>query len=63
LKAVRKLLKAKQRPSRPSGLADESNVMSGRLEHLFETVRNPKTEEPYTDAEVARMTLGDLLGE
>jgi hypothetical protein len=56
-------LKAKQRPSRPSGLADESNVMSGRLEHLFETVRNPKTEEPYTDAEVARMTLGDLLGE
>jgi transcriptional regulator with XRE-family HTH domain len=47
----------------PSGLADESSGVSGRLEHLFETVRNPKTGEPYTNAEVARMTLGDLSEE
>jgi transcriptional regulator with XRE-family HTH domain len=30
---------------------------------VFEVVRNPKTEEPYTNAEVARMTLGDLSEE
>jgi hypothetical protein len=40
--------------------AEESRGVAGRLEHLFKVVRNPKTGEPYTDAEVARMTLGDL---
>jgi hypothetical protein len=30
---------------------------------VFEVVRNPKTGEPYTNAEVARMTLGDLSEE
>jgi transcriptional regulator with XRE-family HTH domain len=49
--------------STPSGLADESRGVSGRLEHLFETVRNPKSGEPYTNAEVARMTFGDLSEE
>jgi hypothetical protein len=34
--------------------------VAARLEHLFEVVRNPKTGERYTNAEVARMTLGDL---
>jgi hypothetical protein len=34
--------------------------VAGRLEHLFEVVGNPKTGKPYTNAEVARMTLGDL---
>jgi transcriptional regulator with XRE-family HTH domain len=43
--------------------AEESRGLSGRLEHLFEVVRNPKTGEPYTNAEVARMTLGDLSDE
>src|SRR5919107_1321188 len=42
------------------GQAEESHGVAGRLEHLFEVVRNPKTGEPYTNAEVARMTLGDL---
>ena len=42
------------------GQADESRGVAGRVEHLFEVVRNPKTGEPYTNAEVARMTLGDL---
>jgi transcriptional regulator with XRE-family HTH domain len=37
--------------------------VAGRLEHLFEVVRNPKTGEPYTNTEVARMTLGDLTEE
>jgi transcriptional regulator with XRE-family HTH domain len=43
--------------------AQESRGLAGRLEHLFEVVRNPKTGEPYTNAEVARMTLGDLSEE
>jgi len=43
--------------------AEESRGLTGRLEHLFEVVRNPKTAEPYTNAEVARMTLGDLSEE
>jgi len=38
----------------------ESHSIAGRLEHLFEVIRNPKTGEPYTSGEVARMTLGDL---
>src|SRR5919112_1141081 len=37
--------------------------IAGRVEHLFDAVRNPKTREPYTNAEVARMTLGDLTEE
>jgi transcriptional regulator with XRE-family HTH domain len=45
------------------GQAEESRGVAGRLEHLFEVVRNPKTGEPYTNAEVARMTLGDLSEE
>jgi hypothetical protein len=40
-----------------------SRGVAGRLEHVFEIVRNPKTGEPYTNAEVARMTLGDLSEE
>jgi transcriptional regulator with XRE-family HTH domain len=43
--------------------AQESSGLAGRLEYLFEVVRNPKTGEPYTNAEVARMTLGDLSEE
>jgi transcriptional regulator with XRE-family HTH domain len=48
---------------RSVGQAEESRGVAGRLEHLFEVVRNPKTGEPYTNAEVARMTLGDLSEE
>jgi hypothetical protein len=43
--------------------AEESRGVAGRLEHLFEVVRNPKTGEPCTNAEIARMTLGDLSEE
>ena len=47
---------------RSIGQAEQSRGVPGRLEHLFEVVRNPKTGEPYTNAEVARMTLSDLGG-
>jgi transcriptional regulator with XRE-family HTH domain len=40
--------------------AEELRGVAARLEHLFGVVRNPKTGEPYTNTEVARMTLGDL---
>jgi hypothetical protein len=42
------------------GQDEQSRGVATRLEHLFEVVRNPKTGKPYTNAEVARMTLGDL---
>ena len=48
---------------RSIGQAEQSYGVAARLEHLFEVVRNPKTGEPYTNAEVARMTLGDLSEE
>ena len=44
------------RPTRGVGLA-------GRVEHLFEVIKNPSTGEPYTNADVARATLGDLSEE
>ena len=48
---------------RSIGQDEESRRVATRLEHLFEVVRNPKTAEPYTNGEVARMTLGDLSEE
>ena len=48
---------------RSIGQAEEMSGVAGRLEHLFEVVRNPKTGKRYTNAEVARMTLGDLFEE
>ena len=42
---------------------DGSGGIAGRVEHLFDAVRNPKTGQPYTNAEVARMTLGVLSEE
>jgi transcriptional regulator with XRE-family HTH domain len=48
---------------RSIGQAEVSYGVAARLEHLFEVVRNPKSGEPYTNAEVARMTLGDLSEE
>jgi len=37
--------------------------LAERTDLLFEIVRNPKTGEPYTSAEVARMSLGTLSDE
>jgi transcriptional regulator with XRE-family HTH domain len=47
-------------PDRPE---NEGRGIVGKVEHLFDAIRNPKTGEPYTNAEVARMTLGDLSEE
>jgi hypothetical protein len=47
-------------PDRPE---NEGRGIVGKGEHLFDAIRNPKTGEPYTNAEVARMTLGDLSEE
>jgi transcriptional regulator with XRE-family HTH domain len=48
---------------RPTIRGEESRGVAGRLEHMFEVVRNPKTGEPFTNGGVARMRLGDLSGE
>ena len=48
---------------RPTGRSEESGGLAGRVEHLFDSIRNPRTGEPYTNSEVARMTLGDLSEE
>ena len=37
--------------------------VAGRLNHLFEIDRNERTGEPYSSADVARMSLGDLTEE
>src|SRR5829696_888439 len=42
-------------PAQPEGRG-----IPGRVEHLFEVVKNSKTGESYTNAEVARMSAGDL---
>jgi hypothetical protein len=41
----------------------EEPDLAGRVGRLFETIRHPRTDEPYTDAEVARLTLGNLSEE
>src|ERR687898_1344266 len=42
---------------------EEGQDLAGRVERLFGAVRHPKTGEPYTSAEVARMSAGDLTGD
>jgi transcriptional regulator with XRE-family HTH domain len=42
---------------------EEHRSIAERVRHLFETIKNERTGEPYTDAEVARMSLGDLTEE
>lgn len=45
-----------------AGPAEGSNL-AARVEHLFGVVKNPKTGEPYTDAKIARLSVGDLTEE
>ena len=47
----------------PVELTDRTLGIAGRVEHLFETFANPKTGRPYTNTEVAQLTLGDLSGD
>ncbi len=41
----------------------EGRGVAGRVEHLFEAVRHPRTGEPYADADVARMSADALTEE
>jgi transcriptional regulator with XRE-family HTH domain len=41
----------------------EGRGIPGRVEYLFEVVKNPKTGESYTNAEVARMSAGEITEE
>jgi hypothetical protein len=45
-----------EQPTKTSNIAD-------RLNHLFGVIKNERTGEPYADADVARMSLGDLTEE
>jgi hypothetical protein len=42
------------------GGAGASGGLAGRVERLFEVIKDPKTGETYTSARIARMSLGDL---
>ena len=53
-------------PARRDGRAAaraEGQGLAGRVGHLFRAVRHPRTGEPYTDADVARMSAGVLTEE
>jgi hypothetical protein len=41
----------------------EGRDLAGRVGHLFETIRHPGTGEPYTNADVTRMSSGGLTEE
>jgi transcriptional regulator with XRE-family HTH domain len=41
----------------------EGRDLASRVESLFANIRHPKTGEPYTDADVARMSAGVLTEE
>jgi hypothetical protein len=41
-------------------MAEERQSLSDRLDRLLNTLTNGRTGSPYTDAEVARMSLGVL---
>jgi hypothetical protein len=41
----------------------EGQDLAGRVEHLFDTIVHPRTGEPYTNAEVARMSASSLTEE
>lgn len=42
---------------------DGQRNLSDRVNHLFETIRDENASKPYTNAEVARMSLGTLTEE
>ena len=41
----------------------EGQSVAGKVRHLFGALRHPRTGEPYTNAEVSRMSAGDLTEE
>lgn len=49
--------------SREGAARVHAGGIAGKVEHLFETIRHPKTGEPYMSAEVARMSAGVITEE
>ena len=45
-----------EQPAKMRNIAD-------RLNHLFDVIKNQRTGEPYSDADIARLSLGDLTAE
>jgi transcriptional regulator with XRE-family HTH domain len=43
--------------------SDGREDIAEKTKHLFEVIRNERSGEPYTNAEIARMSLGDLTKE
>jgi transcriptional regulator with XRE-family HTH domain len=44
----------------PQIASEQGQDLASRVGHLFDIIRHPGTGEPYTDAEVARMSAGVL---
>jgi transcriptional regulator with XRE-family HTH domain len=44
----------------PQIASEQGQDLASRVEHLFKTIRHPGTGEPYTDTDVARMSVGAL---
>ena len=42
------------------GAAGTRERLAGRVERLFDAIKDPKTGETYTPSKIARMSLGDL---
>jgi transcriptional regulator with XRE-family HTH domain len=42
---------------------ERGQAFASRVGHLFATIRHPATGEPYTDSEVARLSVGGLTEE
>jgi hypothetical protein len=51
------------RPARCHRRCRDPRNIAGRLNHLFEVIKNERTGEPYANADVARLSLGDLTEE
>lgn len=45
------------------GAAGRPEGLAGRVERLFDAIKDPKTGETYTSSKIARMSLGDLTEE
>ena len=45
------------------GAAGTRERLAGRVERLFDAIKDPKTGETYSNSKIARMSLGDLSEE
>lgn len=47
----------------PTRIGDEQWGIPERMNHLLETLKDERTGQPHTDADIARMSLGELSAE